>query len=80
MTIFIMTISSAACTAAEITAGIRSVILAVRHVAATAAKTRKVDADSTAGNSENTVGSDAWDLAVWRSELRDLGLRRPREK
>ena len=42
MTIFIMAISSAACTAAESTAGSRSVFLAVRHVAAAASETRKV--------------------------------------
>jgi hypothetical protein len=54
MTIFIMAISSAACTAAKSTAGSRSVVLAVRHVAAAVSKTRKVDAGTTAGEGEST--------------------------
>jgi len=52
MTIFIMAISSAACTAAESTAGSRSVFLAVRHVPAAASKTREVDAGTTAGGAK----------------------------
>jgi hypothetical protein len=52
MTIFIMAISSAACTAAESTAGSRSVFLAVRHVAAATCKTREVDAGTTAGGAK----------------------------
>jgi hypothetical protein len=48
-TIVIMAISSAARTAAESTAGSRSVFLAVKHVAADASKTRELDAGTTAG-------------------------------
>ena len=53
MTIFIMAISSAACTAAKSTAGSRSVVLAVRHVAAASSETRKVDAGTTAGKGKS---------------------------
>jgi hypothetical protein len=53
MTIVIMAISSAARTAAESTAGSRSVFLAVRHVAATASKTREVDAGTTVGEGKS---------------------------
>ena len=53
MTIFIMEISSAACTAAESTSGSRSVFLAVRHVAAAASETREVDAGTTAGEGKS---------------------------
>ncbi len=53
MTIFIMAISSAACTAAESTSGSWSVFLAVRHVAAAASETREVDASTTAGEGKS---------------------------
>jgi hypothetical protein len=44
----VMTVGSAGCATAETTTSSRSVILAVRHVAAAASKTRKVDAGTTA--------------------------------
>jgi hypothetical protein len=53
MTIVIMAINSAARTAAESTAGSRSVFLAVRHVAAAASETREVDAGTTAGEGKS---------------------------
>jgi len=57
----ILTVSSAACAAAETTAGSRSVVFAVRHAAA-ASKSRKVDASSTTGNGKNASGG--WELPV----------------
>ena len=51
--IFIMTISSAACTAAKSTAGSRSVFLTVRHVTTATTKTREVDTGTTAGEGKN---------------------------
>ena len=52
MTIFIMAISSAVCTAAKNTAGSQIVVLAVRHVAVAVSKTRKADTGTTAGEGE----------------------------
>jgi hypothetical protein len=55
-------VGSAAHATAERTTSSQSVILAVRHVAAAASKTRKVDAGTTAGegNSASVSGSTWW--------------------
>ena len=53
MTICILAISKAACTATKSTAGSRTVVLAVRHVAAAASETREVDASTTAGEGKS---------------------------
>ena len=53
MTICILAISKAACTATKSTAGSGTVVLAVRHVDAAACETRKVDAGTTAGKGKS---------------------------
>ena len=53
MTICILAISKTACTATKSTAGSRTVVLAVRHVAAAASETRKVDACTTASEGKS---------------------------
>jgi hypothetical protein len=50
----ILAVSTAACTAAKSTAGSRAVVLAVRHVAAAASETRKVNGKCN-GQSTETV-------------------------
>jgi hypothetical protein len=49
----VIAVGSAARVTAESTTSSRSVILAVRHVAAAAAKTRKVDTGTTAGEGKS---------------------------
>ena len=46
-------VSTAACAAAKSTAGNWAVVVAVRHVAAAASETRKVDAGTTAGKGKS---------------------------
>ena len=49
----LLAVSSAACAGAKSRAGSRAVVLAVRHVAAAASETRKVDACTTASEGKN---------------------------
>ena len=65
----VITVGSAARATAESTTNSRRVILAVRHVAAAAFKTRKVDAGTTAGEGKSApvAGSTWWANSSARS-------------
>jgi hypothetical protein len=71
----VIAVGRAARATTESTTISRSVILAVRHVAATASKTRKVDAGTTAGE-----GKSAPVAGVLGGRARPRGLHRSEER
>ena len=56
-------VSTAACAAAKSTAGNWAVVVTVRHVAAAASETRKVDAGTTAGKGKSAPVVSGFRLA-----------------
>ena len=59
----VLAVSTAACTGAKSRASSRAVVLAVRHVAAAASETRKVDAGTAAGEGKSAPVVSGFRLA-----------------